>query len=121
MRSSDRGITLLELVIAIFILAIGTVAAIRTLDQSRRGIGEEAARMMARTVAENRAEEIKLFGLARARGLPKTLTNGPYAWSVEMFEKPTQIGLIEVTVVAGAEGLPGASVVVFGTLRGRGR
>ena len=47
--ASDRGITLLELMIAILVLSIGTLACFRTLDQSRREIGGEIQRHLAQT------------------------------------------------------------------------
>lgn len=109
------GFTLLELLIAILILSIGTLAVTRTLDQSRRQIGENPARFLAQTVAANRAEELRIFGAAMGRGLPKRVQQGPYEWQIEAAQKRTDTGLYQITLTVRSEGLPGAQLVVFTT------
>ena len=61
-----RGLTLLELVIAVFILSLGSLAAIRATDQSRLAIGGEPSRIMAMIVARNRVQELQLYGASGA-------------------------------------------------------
>ncbi len=110
---SDRGITLLELMIAILVLSIGTLATFRTLDQSRREIGGEIQRNLAQSVAANRAQEIRIFGLARALNLPTTVRQGPFDWTIETERKRTDSGLFEVTLLVRSPDGPGARLVLY--------
>ncbi len=112
-NDSQTGVTLLELVIAVFVLAIGTIAALRAVDHAQRNIGGEAARLFAAEVALNRAEELRLVGARDGRGLPKSVEYGPYDWQVEVGEKETRAGFVEATITARAEGQPGARYVVI--------
>lgn len=109
----DRGITLLELMIAILVLSIGTLAVFRTLDQSRREIGGEMQRHLARSVAANRAAEIRIYGLARGLGLPATVQQGPYDWTIKTTRKETEGGLYEVHLAVSSVGGPGAQLVIY--------
>ncbi len=109
----EAGITLLELVIAVFVLAIGTIAALRSIDFAQRNIGDEAARLFATQVALNRAEELRLFGARDGRDLPQSVAYGPYDWQVSVDEKETRAGFVEATVTARAKGQPGARYVVI--------
>ena len=65
--NSSRGFTLLELAVAILVLALGSLAAVRASDQSRRAIGGEIPRLMARIAARNRAGGIAAPGAHRPR------------------------------------------------------
>lgn len=111
----DRGFTLVELIIAIMVLSIGTLAIVRTLDQSRRQIGEASARYLAHTVVENRGAELRATGVALGRGLPERVQQGPYEWQIEMVSKKTEAGIYEVTLTAQGEDLPGAQLVIYTT------
>lgn len=113
LNKSDRGITLLELMIAIVVLSVGTLAVIRTLDQSRRQIGEAPARFFALGVAQNRGQELSVMGLARGRSLPRQVTQGPYEWTVAQEEKKTDAGLYEVVITVSSAGQPGAVLVSY--------
>ncbi|WP_417726341.1 type IV pilus modification PilV family protein [Roseovarius sp.] len=108
-----RGVTLLELVIAVFVLSIGTIAALRSADQARRALGGEAARVMALEVALNRAEEYRLLGARAATTLPRSVTFGPYTWQLEITEGITRAGFTEATILARAPDQPGARLVVI--------
>lgn len=112
-RASTAGITLLELVIAILVLSIGTIAAFRGMDQARRVIGDEPARLYAHQVALNRAEALQLTGAAAGRDLPGTVTFGPVQWTVTVTEARTLAGLVEETITVSAPGLPGARLVAY--------
>ncbi len=114
----DRGITLIELVIAIFVLSVGSFAAFRTVDQSRRAIGGESARFLAQNVAVNRAEEFRALGLIRGRGLPDRVRQGPYDWSVIAREKPVSGGLVELTINVSTADAPGAVLVAYVSVTG---
>lgn len=112
-RAATRGITLLELVIAVFVLSVGTIAALRSIDHAQRNIGGEASRLFATQVALNRAEELRLFGPVDGQALPPKVAYGPYEWDIELTQQSTRGGFIETTVTSGAEGQPGGRVVVI--------
>jgi general secretion pathway protein I len=113
---SERGITLLELMIAILVLSIGTLAVMRTLDQSRREIGGEMQRHLAQSVAANRAAEIRIYGLARGVSLPDRVRQGPYEWNIETKRKQTEAGLYAVTLLVSTPDGPGARLVLYAQL-----
>ena len=107
------GFTLIELVIAVAILAIGTMAAYRSLDAARRGIGGQADRALAAEVALNRAAELRLQGMTAGRALPARVTQGRIVWQVAVAEASTAGGLIEAAITVSAPDHPGARFVVF--------
>jgi len=109
----DAGISLIEVLIAVLVLSIGIVAGFRTLGQSRKVIGEELPRVLAREAVLNRAEELKLLGDTAGRGLPDAVQMGPFVWGLEVTRKPTEGGFVEATVRAFTEGQPGARYVVY--------
>ncbi len=112
-RNGTKGVTLLELVIAIFVLSIGTIAALRSVDHAQRNIGGASARIFAAQVALNRAEEIKLFGMLKARALPADVDYGPYSWRLSVDEEETRAGFVEATVTVRSAGQPGSQIVVI--------
>lgn len=110
---SARGLTLVELVVAIMVLSIGTIAAFRAFDQAQRGIGEQAARALAHQVALNRAAELKLSGMAAGRSLPSDVAMGPWRWTVEVREEATRVGLVQAEIVVATPGQPGARLASY--------
>lgn len=110
-RSGDRGITLLELVIAVFVLALGSMAVLRANDQSRLVIGGVKDRMLAQLAARNRAEELKLLG--QAAGLPDTVVIGGQSFALTTDLAVTAGGVVRADVTASAQDGPGAQVVVY--------
>ncbi|WP_397544518.1 prepilin-type N-terminal cleavage/methylation domain-containing protein [Roseovarius salis] len=112
-RARARGFSLVELVVAVVILAIATLAALRSFDQAQRGIGQQLARGLAHQVALNRAEELRLNGLSAGRGLPDSVEMGRRNWTVTLDEAATQGALVEVTIRVSAQGTPGSRLVVF--------
>ena len=109
----DSGITLLELMIAIVVLAVGTLAVIRTLDQSTRQIAEAPARLLALSVAQNRGQQLAVMGLALGRNLPRRVKQGPYEWRVSLAEEKTDSGIYEVEITVTSTGQPGAFLVTY--------
>ena len=109
----EDGLGLLELVIAILVLSLGTMAALTAFGEARRGVGGEAARLLAMTVAHNRAEELALVGAAAGRTLPRQVTMGPHVWQVDVEEDVTQGGLVEATIRVSAPNQPGAVLVAY--------
>ena len=114
-RQADRGITLLELAIAVFILALGSIAALRSTDQARLSIGGVEERMLARLAARNRAEELKLLG--QSAGLPDEVRIGGRSFALETGLAATAGGLLRAEVTARAPGGSGARIVVYITGR----
>ncbi len=62
LKKHDQGLSLLELVIAIFVLSLGSMAALRATDQARVAIGGAPERTLAQLAADNRIETLKLMG-----------------------------------------------------------
>lgn len=115
-----RGLTLLELVIAVFILSLGSLAAIRATDQSRLAIGGEPSRIMAMIVARNRVQELQLYGASGAGALPGQVEMGGRTFHVTVETEATEGGLLRAAVeVRGADG-PGAHLVAYLTPIGPG-
>lgn len=114
-----RGFTLIELAIAVAILAIGTIAAYRTFDQAQRGIGGQLDRALAAEVALNRAAELRLYGMVAGGALPDVVTQGRTDWRVAIDGLATAGGLVEATITVSADGRPGARVVVVVPREGR--
>lgn len=57
------GFTLLEVLIALAIIAIGVMAAMRSIGVAASGIEEMQARQIAAWVADNRLAQTRAFGL----------------------------------------------------------
>lgn len=113
MTRRDRGVSLLELVVAIAVLGIGTLAALRALDRTTAQIGAGTPRLLAMIVARNRAEELALVGAAAGRSLPATVRMGHHDWRIAVAETATAAGLVEATVAVTADGQPGATLVAY--------
>lgn len=114
---SDRGITLLELVIAVFVLAMGSIAVLRATDQARVAIGGEKDRMLAQLAVRNRAEEMRLPGGGAA--LADVVQLGGQRFTLSSQSLPTVSGVVEVALSARSERGVGARIVVY--LPGGGR
>lgn len=108
-----RGFTLIELTVAVAILALGAVAAYRSLDQAQRGVGGQVDRALAAEVALNRAAELRLDGMQAGRRLPDRVTQGRIDWRVSVEEAATASGMIEATILVSAPGRPGARLVTI--------
>ncbi len=108
---APRGLTLLELVVAVAVLAIGTLAALRATDQSGRALGGAEARLLAQLVAENRAEELRLYG--SGGGLPARVAMGGRDFTVSVKFAQTAANLTEARITARAETGEGAVLVAI--------
>ncbi|MBY6092510.1 hypothetical protein [Maritimibacter alkaliphilus] len=111
--------TLLEVAIAILILAVGSIAALRVVDQSRREIGGQWPRVLSEIAARNRAEELVLHGTAGPR-LPEEVEMGGLRFAVTTERQATEGGLIEARVTARSQTGEGSSVLIY-LLPGFGR
>jgi len=112
-RAGGRGMTLVELILAITILSIGMIAAWRSYEQAQRGIGGQVGRVLAQQVALNRAAELRLVGLPEGRSLPAEVEIGAVRWQVALSEAETRVGLSEVAITVTAPGQPGARMVTY--------
>lgn len=110
-RRRDKGMTLVELVIAIAILSIGMIAAWRGYEQAQRGIGGQVGRVLAQQVALNRAAELRISGLPEGRGLPHEVAMGPTRWRISLTEGAPRAGLVATTITVSAPDQPGARLV----------
>jgi general secretion pathway protein I len=107
-----RGVTLIELVVAVAILALGAAAAWQTLDTVRRSIGGQANRALAQEVALTRAAELRLAG-AGPGALPGQVRMGGIDWSVAVTTRATAGGLAETEVLVTAPGRRGSRLLVW--------
>jgi len=112
-RQGERGITLIEVTVAILVLAIGTVAAFRSFDAATLQIGGAPERLFAGQVALNRAAEYQALGYEAARGLPDNVNFGNREWRLEIDEAETQAGYIELRIRVHGDAGPGALLVTF--------
>jgi general secretion pathway protein I len=106
-----RGVTLIELVIAVAILALGTAAAWRSLDAARRGVGAQAGRALAQEVAFNRAADLRLAD--RPAPLSGTERLGGIDWTLTQTTLGAEGGLVQTTISVTATGRPGARLLVW--------
>ena len=106
----DRGLTLLELVIAVAVLSIGTLAALRATDQSRLALSGAQTRLLAQVVVQNRAEELQLYG-GTGGPLPGTVEMGGRRFAVTVAYQATAAGLRQGSIRARADPGEGALLV----------
>ena len=107
----DRGLTLLELVVAVMVLAIGSIAALRTMDHARASIGGGGTRVLAALVAENRVQELRLLGPGSS--LPEQVELAGRSFTLSTTRQATAGGLQRVEIRAVAQNGPGAVRVVY--------
>lgn len=98
---------------AILVLSIAAVGTFRTATRTGRQIGQEAERLLAWTVALNRAEELRLSGTGGFGPLPGDVSNGVWRFEVEVDRKRTAAGLSEATIRVRSPGGPGAVAVTY--------
>jgi len=108
---ADKGITLLELVIAVFVLAMGSIAALRATDQARVAIGGAKDRMLAQLVARNRAEELRLPRAGNSLTGTEQLAGQSFAVTTDTL--PTASGVVEISISATSERGVGARIVIY--------
>lgn len=104
---ATRGLTLLELVIAIAILALGTLGTLKATGQARLTLGGATPRILAQLVAENRAEELRLSGAP----LPGSVQMGPYTFVIDTRLRTTAAGLTRADITVRSSEGPGATLV----------
>lgn len=115
---ATRGLTLLELVVAVLVLSLGSLAALRATDQSMVSIGGMPSRVLAQIVARNRAQEMQLYGLRGSDGLPEVVEMGGRSFRVEVETEATAGGLVRAAITATGPDGPGVHLVAFVTALG---
>ena len=112
-RSRQRGITLVEVLVAIAVLGIVLIGVFRALDHQSASTIALADRMFAHWAALNAMEEARLEEPAKGRETRGTTKLGRTTWTVTVRREPPSDGLARLMVTATAEGRPGAVLVGF--------
>ena len=111
LKRNSRGLTLLELVVAIVVLSLGALAALRAGDQARLSLGGAEARVLARIAVQNQAALLQAQGLQVAG--PSEVSLGRAAFAVRTETRVTAAGLTEATITARSDQGPGAVLVIY--------
>ena len=112
-RSRQRGITLIEVLVAVAVLGIVLIGILRALDRQTHNTAALAERMFAHWAALNLMEEMRLDALAQPRRMRATTQLGGIEWTVTVRREPALDGLTRLTVVSTAEGRAGAVLIGF--------
>lgn len=111
--SGTRGITLVEVMVAVMVLSIGTVASLQAFDAARHQIGSAPDRIFSQHVALNRVAAFRALDRATARSLPGTVTFAGRDWTVAATETDTTGGYVELRVRAALSGGAGTVLVAY--------
>lgn len=112
-RGGTRGITLVEVMVAVMVLSVGTVAALQAFDAARLQIGAAPERVFAQHVALNRIAAFRAQDRETARALPRTVRFAGRSYSFEITETETLGGYVELRVRAARPEGAGAVLVAF--------
>jgi len=107
MKSGRKGFTLVEVLVALAIVSIALMSALRAAGEGTNNVGELRSRLLAGWVAENLLAEHR----ARADWLPLGVQRGSareggldFAWREEVIATPNAaFRRVDVRVFAGAE------------------
>lgn len=116
--ASERGLTLLELVVAILILSIATVGTYRVMGWTGGQLAAERQRLLARVAAVNHAKLMRLSSVTEAPPPPSRSEIGGVSYVLETTYETTAGGLSQVTITARSVNGAGARLVAY--LPGRG-
>ena len=87
-RASERGLSLLEVLAAVVVLAIALIAIFRALDSQTRNTAALAERMFAHWAALNVLEEARLNGPPEERETETTAELGGIEWKLTIRRGP---------------------------------
>jgi len=106
-----KGLTLVELAVAILVLSIFTLATMRSFDSVTKAATGLDARVLGRIALQNRAEELKLFG--PNANLPAEVTIANQSIRLDTQKASTAGGLIETTLTARVDGQAGVQIILY--------
>ena len=112
-RKRQHGVTLIEVLVAVTVLAIVLIGILRALDHQSASTIALADRMFAHWAALNSMEEARLEGLAEGRETEETTKLGGITWTVTVRRESTPDGLTRLMVASTAEGRAGAVLIGF--------
>src|SRR6478735_10354170 len=113
---SPRGFTLIEVVIALFVVALGIGALLTTLVSSADSLGRLRDKSMAEWIALNHISEVRLARRTPAAGITSGRIDDyggrPWAWQ-QTVSDPGIAGMLRIEVsVALADGTDAAAAPV---------
>ena len=114
LRGEERGFTLVELLIAILILSIASVAGYRSMTQSQSVMVGMPVRVLALHVAQNELQQMRLVRLGGDASEAGSVEMGGMSFDITRRTEATRGGLRKVTV--RAVGPDGTGVVAVGYL-----
>ncbi|WP_299297318.1 type II secretion system protein [uncultured Tateyamaria sp.] len=107
----DRGLTLLELAVAVLVLAMGSMAALRATDQARVAIGGAEDRTLAQLAVRNRAAELRLP--PGSVPLSAEVDVAGRVITLDTASVPTAAGLTRITITGRAPSGAAAQMVIY--------
>lgn len=115
-RRAPRGFTLIEVIIALFVVALGIGALLSTLVSSADSLGRLRDKSLAEWIALNRISEVRLSGRKPTAGVTAgSIEYGGRNWSwQQVVTDPGMAGMlrIDVRVAPSAEGAPRPAAAV---------
>ena len=106
----DRGVSLIELLVAVLVLSIAVVGLFRVFGAGAGSAGSEVERQLGLIVAQNRAEEIAL-GIP---GLADVVTMAGREWRILAEDTATSGGYARIALTASpAEGGAAVQLVTY--------
>lgn len=108
MRNRNRGFTLLEIMVALVVLAIAMAAVIKTLGAQARNSEYLQQRTLASWVAQNRYAELRLASQASTLGVQQGTTQfagQQWQWTTRISATDDQgVHRLDISVSQGAQG-----------------
>lgn len=98
--TQDKGLTLVELAVAVLVLSLGTIAAVRTMDHSGTSLTGQHTRFLAQIAARNQIERLRAGTEGRGGTSAHTATVGGVDFNVTTDRESTAGGLRKLTVRA---------------------
>lgn len=110
---SARGVTLVEVLVAVAVLSIALTGIFRALDAQTLNTAGMTERSLAHWAALNAIEEARFAGPPAEAETIDQVRMGPIDWRVALIREEGPFGLIRLEARAGAEGRAGAVVTGF--------